>query len=515
MKKDEIHSIRNKSLIYLSIAFTAVVIIVFFSVRILAEHGLTDLEQQNASLQVDRVDSTFTFLLDSMQNTAQDWGVWDDTYDYINGSNPDYPENNLFADAFDNLGISLVIFYDSEGSVVHSTEYDFDAGTEIPVEAVLLAEIANIGIPDNNAADFQISGMISTSAGVYAIVSSPILRSDHTGEAMGNLVFGQLLGDAEIDYLKEVSGVDFYFAENTAMISASQLIIEDTSNGQLLVTSVLVDLSDKQDVVMKLLIPADYAAVMDGTMYDLVWTLVITTFTLLGLTMFLLNKYIISRLEKLSGNIQYLSNNKNFNGRLPLDQNHDEISYISNEINILLTELHASEQEINKLAYMDYLTQQPNRLQLYNLMDQALLEATSSGATIAVLFIDIDFFKTVNDQFGHAIGDEFLIEVTKRMLSVTTGSETLARTGGDEFVILSRDTTEDQVTALCHDIIHAMKDKVRVREHEIKITVSIGVSLFPKNSVDRDQLITLADDAMYQAKALGKNTYWLSEEKIK
>lgn len=354
--------------------------------------------------------------------------------------------------------------------------------------------------------------MISTSEGVYAIVSSPILRSDHTGEAMGNLVFGQLLGDAEIDYLTEVSGVEFYFAENTSMISESQLIIEDTSDGQLLVTSVLTDLSNKQDVVIKLLIPADDAAVIDATLNNMVWTLAMTTLVLLGLIMFILNKYIITRLVRLSGNIQNLSNNKNFNGRLPSDQNRDEISYISNEINILLTELHASEQEINKLAYMDYLTQQPNRLQLFNLMDQALREAKSKGTMIAVLFIDLDFFKNVNDQFGHAIGDEFLIEVTRRMLSATSISEILARTGGDEFVILSTDTTELKVLALCKDIINAMKEEVHVREHGIKITVSIGVSLYPKNSMDRDQLITNADKAMYKAKALGKNTYWFWEQ---
>ncbi|HAQ56951.1 MAG TPA: hypothetical protein DCR44_06110 [Acholeplasmatales bacterium] len=72
MRKNEIHSIRTRSLVYLSIAFTAVVIIVFFSVKLLADHGLTELEHQNASLQVERVDSTFTFLLNSMQKTAQD-----------------------------------------------------------------------------------------------------------------------------------------------------------------------------------------------------------------------------------------------------------------------------------------------------------------------------------------------------------------------------------------------------------------------------------------------------------
>jgi diguanylate cyclase (GGDEF)-like protein/PAS domain S-box-containing protein len=164
--------------------------------------------------------------------------------------------------------------------------------------------------------------------------------------------------------------------------------------------------------------------------------------------------------------------------------------------------------EMKHLAEHDVLTDLPNRLLLKDRIAQAVAAANRNGSQVAVMFIDLDQFKHINDSLGHAIGDKLLQSVAGRLISCVRGSDTVSRQGGDEFVVLLseiRHATDAGIMA--RKIIAALAASHAVAQHNLHVTVSIGVSTFPADGVGAEMLMKNADTAMYQAKEKGRNNY--------
>jgi diguanylate cyclase (GGDEF)-like protein/PAS domain S-box-containing protein len=166
------------------------------------------------------------------------------------------------------------------------------------------------------------------------------------------------------------------------------------------------------------------------------------------------------------------------------------------------------EEQLAFLAHHDELTGLPNRLLLKDRLDQALLNAERNQSKVAVVFIDLDHFKNVNDSLGHSVGDEFLKKVSERLQSNVRSNDTLARTSGDEFVLVITNSNRIQDTInVLNKIMNAFRDPFDLERHQILITCSIGVSIFPEDGSCSDELIKNADAAMYRAKQDGRNIY--------
>ena len=163
-------------------------------------------------------------------------------------------------------------------------------------------------------------------------------------------------------------------------------------------------------------------------------------------------------------------------------------------------------QKMVHLAQHDVLTNLPNRLLLNDRIAQAIVNARRHGATAAVLFVDLDKFKNINDSLGHEMGDKLLQSVAARLCACVRASDTVSRLGGDEFVILLSETTRaDDAAMAAEKIISAMIAPHVIDKHELYMTISIGVSLFPDNGDTPEKLLESADTAMYQAKQQGRN----------
>lgn len=177
-----------------------------------------------------------------------------------------------------------------------------------------------------------------------------------------------------------------------------------------------------------------------------------------------------------------------------------------------ITEAKNSEESIRKLAYYDPLTQLPNRQLLSDRLSQALQRANRNRQFVALLFLDLDGFKDVNDLYGHAMGDYLLKDVAKRLKACVRGDDTVARMGGDEFTIVlgalvSREAAENAAMQIAKKIIKTLNQVFMIQEKEIFIGASIGIALFPDDANTDKELIKLADTAMYHAKSAGKNDY--------
>lgn len=167
-----------------------------------------------------------------------------------------------------------------------------------------------------------------------------------------------------------------------------------------------------------------------------------------------------------------------------------------------------TEEQLDYLAHHDALTELPNRLLFIDRLKQALGRAARHKLQVAVLFLDLDRFKQINDTLGHDAGDLLLQAVAKRMSTHIRAVDSVARFGGDEFAILMEDVTgAEALPAIAQEILDALNDPFMIIDREIYITTSIGISLYPGDGGDPQSLLKNADTAMYRAKSQGKNTY--------
>jgi len=174
-----------------------------------------------------------------------------------------------------------------------------------------------------------------------------------------------------------------------------------------------------------------------------------------------------------------------------------------------------NQEMIEKLAYYDSLTGVANRLLLKDRIKKALQQAKRNENKLAIMFLDLDHFKLINDTLGHEIGDKLLIHVSKLLENLIRESDTLARIGGDEFVILFPivNSTND-VENIAKKILSTLQEKHDIDGHKLFVTTSVGISMFPDNSKDVENLIKDADTAMYEAKNSGRNSYALYTESM-
>ncbi|WP_369986541.1 putative bifunctional diguanylate cyclase/phosphodiesterase [Pseudomonas xanthosomatis] len=173
----------------------------------------------------------------------------------------------------------------------------------------------------------------------------------------------------------------------------------------------------------------------------------------------------------------------------------------------LARSLTLANQELTQLALHDTLTGLPNRTLLADRIDQAMGRVAEQGGCFALMFIDLDGFKPVNDAFGHHVGDQLLKAVAARLRGHLHSQDTLARIGGDEFVLLVELQEPDDAMGVAVKQVNLVSRPFRVAEHDLQLSASVGIVMYPGNGLDQQELLRNADAAMYHAKSAGKNGY--------
>jgi diguanylate cyclase (GGDEF)-like protein/PAS domain S-box-containing protein len=175
-----------------------------------------------------------------------------------------------------------------------------------------------------------------------------------------------------------------------------------------------------------------------------------------------------------------------------------------------ITQRKTAERQIVHQAYHDALTGLPNRMLLYDRLTQALSLARRDERGLAVLFLDLDQFKMVNDTLGHAAGDRLLVEIARRLQHAVRDTDTVARVGGDEFTLLLRNVDAGENAArMAQTVLEAIARPAEVEGQRLNLTTSIGISMYPADGEEAEALLTNADVAMYRAKELGRNRFQL------
>ncbi len=224
---------------------------------------------------------------------------------------------------------------------------------------------------------------------------------------------------------------------------------------------------------------------------------------------------LISRpIESLANTMLTVSAEQDYSRRVAMERS-DELGTLVENFNDMLnqiqvrdSELQEKQERLNYLAHHDSLTGLANRLLFNDRLHHALTNARRTNNRVALLFIDLDRFKNVNDSLGHKTGDLLLKEIASRLATIIRSNDTLARLGGDEFVIVSEQTSGyPGITTLAKKVQQVFNRPVLVGRQELYVSGSIGVSVFPEDGQNVESLMQCADVAMYQAKELGRNNY--------
>lgn len=174
---------------------------------------------------------------------------------------------------------------------------------------------------------------------------------------------------------------------------------------------------------------------------------------------------------------------------------------------VLANSLAEANQELAYLALHDNLTKLSNRMLLEDRLNQAIRTADREKRRFAVMFMDLDGFKAVNDVYGHHVGDLLLIDVAQRIVARVRQQDTVARVGGDEFVVLAHVNDPEDAGTLADALLEVVRDPFLAGGHELRVSTSIGIAVYPGDGVNQHDLLTNADAAMYHAKGIGRNAY--------
>lgn len=227
----------------------------------------------------------------------------------------------------------------------------------------------------------------------------------------------------------------------------------------------------------------------------------------------ILARYLSRPLDMMANAVQRFAAGEPMSG-LPLHRD-DEIGYLANSFHAMaarlsarVDELKSNQQILGNLAYHDHLTGLPNRLLFLDRLQQTLIKAERNRTQFAVMFVDLDKFKDINDTYGHAIGDEVLKSAALRMQDCIRHADTLARLAGDEFTILLEDINSSSDAArIAQKIISYFAEPFKIGERELVMSCSVGISIYPQDGANVDALLFSADSAMYRAKQQGRNAF--------
>ncbi len=266
--------------------------------------------------------------------------------------------------------------------------------------------------------------------------------------------------------------------------------------------------------------------VVDLDLYDVIYMKLLIVLSLsfiaIFLVCFMLIRLILKKqlepVKNITAHLSFISQG-DFSHTLDVKDS-SELSFLAQEINRMSTKIRELIEEINRkaedkihyMAYHDALTSLPNRYLFMERLHDRLHSALEEQQAFAVMFLDLDQFKLVNDTLGHDAGDEFLVLISNRIKNVLREMDLLSRVGGDEFLVLIPSfRTRDELTQIAKRILHVFDHPFVIKGESFNVTTSIGISCFPCHSEEAGILITMADQAMYEAKRRGKNTFQFYE----
>lgn len=512
----------GKRLILNMLTGTGVLIfILLFLVYHFLMQSYMKLEEKQAGEEMENVlvslDHEMTLMSDNMLN----YSVWDETSQYMQtkGSGPSqkdsYIQSNYDNSTFTANRLHFLLLFNSEGRLIYSQGFDWEKNVAAPVPAGLITlvqehnkELLHFTDPHDKK-----KGILLLQQGPVMIVSQPIVSNDYIGPIRGTLLAGRLLDDREIQWLQKENSFSLRLVQGEEAQIPSY-VIPKTNSSSLSASLWVIPVNDKRirayaavkDIfgqpAFVLCLEKERAFLAEGQRTTYVFSLFFMFALILIVLMAVLfyRTYIWKRMDRLIVSMQRIGEDKNFSARLPLSGD-DEIGDLERAFNGLMQSLEESQEIIRWQAYRDPLTQLPNRRYFNERLAQAIKAAEREGKKLAVMFIDLDRFKWINDTFGHDIGDEVLRITALRICQKVAPEDVVSRLGGDEFTVLMMNIAgEEEALESAREMMHALQQPIELCGQCLISGASVGISLYPRDGDTPEALVKKADQRMFRDK---------------
>lgn len=556
-------NLRVKMLITLtSLWAIASLIIIFYSKYTLSEDYIL-LEQKQIVRSTDLYRHIIENQLIVLRQKNADWAQWDDTYHFIETKNPNYISANFTPTAFKNININLMLFFKPDGSLFYGLEYDEKTDKLLPVSPALLKLItthkAYIYQEQNSRG---VTGILKRDNEFLVLSSMPILNSQGEGPSHGTLALGMFMTDKTFANLSEIKNIDATFSPLPLENPSNQLLSAYTTlqlgapnsiipkNKTTIISYTLVNNPEQTPIgILKLTLSRDLIQQAVQTITRYISIIITIGLVFLITVWYLLKIFVLDRIATTNEKITEIKTSGEFTKRLT-SEGEDEIDTLSNNLNDLLNiievtqsqlrfklntrsdelqrlaqlnkklyneinqenetenKLKENEETLKRLAYYDSLTGLPNRLFFHEMAHRLILKSQRDGTGIAILSIDANKFKQINDLYGETLGEFFIKETAERLHSLVQASDVVARIAGDEFFVCLTNIRSRESLKKTLDTILESLSKPHVSEGlSLSSTFSIGVSLFPEHGETISTLERHANLALHQALQQDNNSF--------
>ena len=538
-------SIRTRFIGIMAVMLILTAGMVYLILHTVMQDKINILEDKYIIENVERTKKEIFKEIEVLDTIVMDWAVWDNSYQFMIDKNPEYIKANLSEDTLNNLKINIMLFIDNKGNLVHGEGYDLQKKESVPIDEALLKYIKDHSLLQNNDVKYRKSGIITLNGKDLILLSiCPILTSAGEGPINGYIVLGANFTEKKIAYIgEELSSEikltflkDFEYDRKFFDLKDDKIQIDAVSDQKIIGRAFLDDIDGKHLLLLSIEKNRDINNIGEAGIKATLWLLLGLFFLFAIIITVILDRGILLRFQELSNDIRKIGEGKDLSVRLKRQNIDDELTDVSNEINGMLGALERSQlflsksesalkksieklqdevlehqktqEQIKYIAYHDTLTGLPNRNLLNELLVHSITLAERNNKCMAVLFLDIDGFKMINDSKGHGMGDQILQEVAERLLKTLRKSDVIARHGGDEFIVIIEELDNcSGVELIANKIINCFQEPFHLENQDYFLTTSVGVAVYPADGQTPDMLIKNADIAMYKAKENGKNQY--------
>ena len=481
--------LHKKTLIAACLGALALIVLVFSSTRYVLVHSFATIEADEARQSIERVRQGLQMEFHQLRAAAEDNGHWNPAFDFVTGHRANFIAENFTRSGLDTMRVHVMWIGDNAGkTLVSISTRNAAPGKLDELNPDLLNRIQKYALTvvpaDSTIAHVR---LLRVPDGVLAFSAARVLRSDHTGPSPGLLVFGHFFDQALIDRIEETSQspVKLIILDNHGKAAAdvSDTVarwLEDPASDTLIQTNdgetldsylVLRDVEGRPVAVLANSV--SHAALKLGRR-TITWVVVALLVGFALLVCLLLT--MVNRGWRTSAVAR----------RQSIDQ----------------------QRQFSRLARRDVLTGLPNRVYLQKLLPRLIKRAARDSSRMALLYIDLDHFKNVNDSLGHAAGDKLLTAVAHRLRAAVSTHDVVVRMGGDEFIVVANMLPNAQVVnSIADRIRRALVVPLDLDGVNMFASPSIGISVYPEDGTDTEQLLKHADIALNHAKDRGRGNH--------
>ena len=551
----------KKVFIVLIIVWIAAIGLILAGTQWFLVKSFLTLEDNQVHNNIYRANQALNQTLYSLATFTADWARWDDAYNYMLGKNPKFAADNIKLSSFTTSNINFLMYLNKQGKMLAGGAADLDTAkeTNFPTNLDKYIYLDSLLVHRTDIKN-DIRGLISLPSGIMFVAASAITNGDANAPIIGTLITGRYLSKSVIQKIADVTKLQIQLFtlknidDNKNLKNIIKLLIQNKGQLKEIINDnyitgyqLLKDINNQPIGILKIITTRPvYSTGIDAVKYYLI-AIACLGFLMISIVWIFLRLLVLKRLENLNQQILMLDSQQDISKRVSIE-GRDEISSVSKQINQMLTTIQQShelleerveqrteelkhtnlklkheihehqltEQELLKhkenLAYLalhDNLTKLPNRLHFKQTATKAIEAAQRYGKMLALLFIDLDRFKNINDAFNHAVGDQCLKILAERLSKTLRSSDFLARLGGDEFIVLLTDISRPEQTAhVAQKLLNVLVQPIQAANREFYLNASIGISIFPRDGTQLDQLQKNADIAMYHAKKAGGGNFY-------